>query len=284
MTTPGADRSEIEGTLREAVAASRTHANVPHEIQDLCSAFLDGLNAALGKKLYGVYLYGALAFPEGGPTGDVDFHVILQEALSEGEKSALHDLHAALARGYGPLGADLDGYYLLVEDARQPSPPQHQLLPGVTDDSWALHRAHIRAGRCIVLQGPDPKQLVPPASWPELASALQGELDYVEQHLADYPAYCVLNLCRLMYSYETRDVVVSKRASAAWARDAYPAWRASIEAAQRSYDQRATAGDEALLRSEVRPFFDFACARIGESRGKAGAGPSRQGAGDHAGP
>ena len=238
---------------------------IPNEIQDLCQALLRGLNAALGEKLYGVYLYGALAFPEGGATGDIDFHVILKETLNDREKMELKDLHATLARDFPPLGVGLDGYYILLEEARRTSPPRHQLVDGVTDDSWALHREHIRAGRCIVLQGPDPRQVYPAASWPELESALWGELDYVERHLADYPDYCVLNLCRLMYSFDTRDVVVSKRASAGWAYDAFPEWRPLIEAARKSYDRRATKRDKELLESEVKSFFDFACERIRES-------------------
>jgi hypothetical protein len=244
--------------------------DIPDEIQDLCRALLRGLDAALGEKLYGVYLYGALAFPEGGATGDVDFHVILEEALNDREKSDLNDLHATLARDYPPLGVGLDGYYILLADAQGAAPPHHQLLPGVVDNSWALHRAHIRAGRYIRLYGPDPKQVYPPASWPELVSALQGELDYVENHLDDYPAYCVLNLCRLMYSFETRDVVVSKRASAAWAGAAFPEWQPLVEAAQRSYDQQATKADGELITSEMKGFFDFACKCIGDSRAKTG--------------
>jgi predicted nucleotidyltransferase len=243
--------------------------NIPNEIQDLCQVFLRGLNMALGDKLVGVYLYGALAFPEGGPTGDIDFHVILSETLNDREKSDLNDLHATLARDFPPLGVDMDGYYILLEEARQTSPPRHQLLADVVDKSWALHREHIRAGRCIVLQGPDPRQVYPAASWPELESALQGELDYVANHLTEYPDYCVLNLCRLIYSFDTGDVVVSKRASARWAHDAYPEWRPHIEAAIKSYDRRATAEDREILASEVTSFFDFACERIRESSGKS---------------
>jgi hypothetical protein len=243
--------------------------NVPNEIQELCRVFLRGLNTALGDKLYGVYLYGALAFPEGGPTGDIDFHVILSETLNDKEKSELDDLHETLARDFPPLGVGMDGYYILLEEARQTSPPRHQLLADVVDKSWALHREHIRAGRCIVLQGPDPRQVYPAASWPELASALDGELDYVAKHLTEYPDYCVLNLCRLIYSFDTGDVVVSKRASARWAHDAFPEWRPLVGAATKSYDRQATAEDRELLKSEVNSFFDFACERIQESRRRA---------------
>jgi hypothetical protein len=245
---------------------------IPDEIQDLCQDFLHGLRLVLDAKLYAVYLYGALAFPEVGTTGDVDFHVILTHPASGREKSDLDALHATLARDYSPLGGELDGYYILLEDARQVSPPHHQLLPNVVDNSWALHRAHILAGRCIVLYGPDPDQVYPPASWPELESALQGELDYVEQHLDDYPAYCVLNLCRLMYSFRTRDVVVSKLTSAVWADAAFSEWRPLIQAARNTYDQRATLQEKELLESEVRSFFNFACERIRESRDRADNG------------
>jgi predicted nucleotidyltransferase len=241
---------------------------IPEEIEDLCQAFLRGLDTALGDKLYGVYLYGALAFPDGGSTGDIDLHVILKEKPDDAEKSALDDLHAMLARDFPPLGAELDAYYILLEDARQTLPPRHQLRPDIFDDSWALHREHIRAGRCIVLGGPDPRQVYPAALWSELEAALQGELDYVARHLADYPAYCVLNLCRLMYSFDTRDVVVSKRASAAWACDTYPEWRPCIDAALKAYDRLATTQDQEHLESLVERFFDFAGERIEESRGK----------------
>jgi hypothetical protein len=240
--------------------------NLPVEIQEVCTALLMGLNALLGEKLFGVYLYGALAFPEGGATGDIDFHVLLYAALDDTEKEALQSLHHRLAQDYPPLGAELDGYYLLLEEARQRRPPRHQLLEGVVDNSWALHRAHLWAGRCIVLHGPDPKTVYPQVTWPELESALEGELDYVARHLGDYPAYCVLNLCRLMYSYQTREVVVSKLASAQWAMEAYPVWRHHIEAAKRSYAGSATIEETQLLVAEVRDFYAFATEQIQDCR------------------
>ena len=60
-------------------------------------------------KLVGVYVYGAAAFPDSGPTGDIDFHVILAEPLTDPERDAILALHAALARDFPPLGAELDG-------------------------------------------------------------------------------------------------------------------------------------------------------------------------------
>jgi hypothetical protein len=240
--------------------------SLPAEIATLCQQLLAGLESILGDRLYGLYLYGAAAFPDGGPLGDVDFHAVLREPPSTETKSALHDLHASLAREYPSLGAELDGYYILQKDACGKAPPRHQLVSNVYDQSWALHRAHMRAGRCFVLKGPQPLDLFPVASWPELTTALEGELDYVKAHLDLYPAYCVLNLCRLIYSFETRDVVISKHASASWATEAFPQWSPLIKAAGRFYERLDTLDDQKLLESRVNSFFVFACDRIQESK------------------
>jgi len=241
------------------------------QIKDFYQAFVDGLDAVLGDKLFGVYLYGAVAFPESGPTRDIDFHVILRETLTDGESAGLYDLHASLAREYPGLGGEMDGYYILLQDARQKMPPKSQMWSCATDDAWALHRQHIRAGRCIILRGPEPKQVYPPTSWPELEEVLFGELRYVEHHLCDFPDFCILNLCRLMYSFETQDVVTSKMSAAVWAWDAFPEWRRHIEAARKSYAAKATPEDREFMMSEVGGIYRFACAHIQESRRKRSA-------------
>jgi len=238
----------------------------PSEIQPLCQALLEGLRAILGAKLYGVYLYGAAAFPDAAPTGDVDLHVILASSLSDADIAQLNGLYATLAREHPPLGAELDAYFILLDDARKTTPPPHQLHPDIVDEAWALHRAHIRAGRCIALYGPDPASVYPLATWPELEDALDKELAFVERHLDDYPDYCILNLCRLMYSFQTGQVVVSKAAAAAWAVDAFPRWRRHVELALESYARKATPQDRQFMAAEVRAFYAFACRHIQSCR------------------
>jgi hypothetical protein len=75
-------------------------------------------------------------------------------------------------------------------------------------------------------------------------------------------AYCILNLCRLIYSYETGDVVISKAAAAEWARTAPPQWARHIELALRSYAGQASPEDRAFMVSEVGGLYRFACRRI----------------------
>jgi hypothetical protein len=247
-----------------------TDMHIPQQLQGFCSAFLGGLEAVLGRKLFAAYLYGAWAFPESRAKGDIDLQVILRDPLSEEEKAGIVDLHATIARGFPALASEgPDAYYILLNEARGAMPPRHQLSEGVVDVSWALHRAHMRAGRCMVLCGPDPGELYPEPSWEELDDALQGELDYVARHLADYPAYCVLNLCRLIYSHQTRDMVVSKYTSALWARDRFPAKASCIEAAMRLYEGIATAAEASLVEAEKSSFFHFACGQIEQARGRS---------------
>jgi hypothetical protein len=237
------------------------------EITAICQAFAQGLQRILGDKLHSAYVYGAAAFPDSVPTGDIDFHVILESELTDEERSVLEKFHASLAEQFPPLGGEMDGYYLLLADARRTPPPQSEMWARAVDESWALHRAHILAGRCIVLYGPDPVEIYPPATWPEIEGALYGELDYVARHLGDYPDYCILNLCRLIYSFETRDVVVSKAQAAAWAHDVLPEWRRHVELARKSYARETTVEDRQFMLAEVGAFFEFARARI-EQAGK----------------
>lgn len=235
------------------------------KISNICKYFLNSLKDIFGRKLFGVYIYGGAAFPDSFPTGDIDFHVILRETLTERESLAIDALHKSLAQNFPPLGGEMDGYYILLEDTREKSPPKSQMWDGATDNSWALHCEHLRSGRCIVLHGPDPKQVYPPMTWPELESALQGELDYVEKHLRDYPDYCILNLCRLMYSLKTKDVVISKAEAAEWANNAFPEWRRHIELAKKSYARKTTPQDRQFMLSEVKGFLRFACEYIRKS-------------------
>lgn len=236
--------------------------SVSQEVSIIGQAFVNGLKCILGVKLHGAYIYGAAAFPDAAPTGDIDYHVILKSELTDSERSELEMLHESLAEQYPPLGGEMDGYYILLRDARRDSPPRSQMWRRATDESWALHRQHIRAGRHIALYGPEPTEIYPPASWPEIESALYGELGYVEKHLHEYPDYCILNLCRLIYSFETKDIVVSKAQASNWACGALPEWKRHIELARKSYARQATAEERQFMLAEVGALLEFALARI----------------------
>ena len=101
----------------------------------------------------------------------------------------------------------------------------------------------------------------------EIERALRGEMVYSELHLQDDPDYCIPNLCRLMYSFRTRDVVVSKFQTADWARRAFTEWACLIERAQASYAHRATAEDRRVMLAEVGSFLAFARHHVEQADG-----------------
>lgn len=238
---------------------------IPPKFQPICQAFLSGLTSALGDKLHAVYLHGAVIFPEAGTVKDIDFHVILEAPFTSEETEAINTLHAELAAQFPPVLEELDCYYILLADARQSAPPQHQLDTRYFDDMWPLHRAHWLAGRCVVLQGPKPEEILKVPTWQELATALRFELSEIEKIIDDYPAYCVLNLCRVMYSFETADVVTSKRGSALRARVLFPEWAPVISAAVWWYEDQIDESGEVLLATQTNQFRDFALNRIHNS-------------------
>ncbi len=235
---------------------------ISEPVSIIINAFARDLKQILGVKLYAAYVFGAAAFPDTIPAHDIDFHVILKSKLTSDERYQLEELHKFLAKKFPPLGGEMDGYYILLEDALHKEPPRSQMWKCATDDSWALHCEHIRAGRHIILHGPDPRKIYPKPTWSMLEVALRGEFDYVEKHLREYPDYCILNLCRLIYSFETKDVVVSKAQAAEWAYRALPKWKRHVELAMKSYNNQATPEDNQFLLTEVGLLLKFARKRI----------------------
>jgi predicted nucleotidyltransferase len=236
------------------------------QIEIINAEFKKGLLRVLGEKLHAAYVYGAAAFNDSLPTGDIDFHVILNDHLTNTEKKELEDLHKELAEKYPPLGEELDGYYILLEDAKKKTPPQSEMWQFATDNAWALHRAHIRAGRYITLHGGDPREIYPPSTWSELEAALLEEIQFVEKHLNTYPDYGILNLCRLLYSFQTKDVVISKANASKWSFAAIPEWKWLVDLARKSYEGKATTQDRDVMVREARNFYAYATSQIEQFR------------------
>ena len=236
---------------------------LPSNARKVCQAFVGGLEDIPDENLHGIYLHGASVFPDTGPIQDIDCHVVLAGPLSGRNKDATLQLQRDLAERFPPLGGELDAYFILYEDALKTRPPAHQLQPEIRDESWSLHCAHVRAKRFITLYGPPPKDIFPAPSWDEITNALEHELTFIQQNL-QYPDYCVLNMCRIMFSVQERNVVVSKFSSGKWARDRFPDWRPLIDAAAASYRDMDTRVDAELLKNQTESFIEFGKRRIHE--------------------
>ena len=96
---------------------------LPPEIQAISNSLLDGLKVALDDNLWGIYLYGAMVFPETRYIQDIDFHVILNRNLTHDEKERVKTLHQKLNIEFPQFKDELDGYYILLSDAQQISTP-----------------------------------------------------------------------------------------------------------------------------------------------------------------
>lgn len=255
--------------------ARRGLKHLPRDVRRLLRRFRDRLQGTLGENLVGIYMIGSIAFPDFVPDRvDFDFHAVVRRELRPKEIEALRDMHQLLVGEYR-YGGRLDGFYLPLAKAQDPSRPENLVGVGggsadttASDGAWALHREHVHQGAVLALEGPEPRTIFPVATWTEIADALEGERAFVEAHLHHYPFYCVLNLCRLVYTWETRDVAVSKVASAAWALKTLAGrWHPLIRSALRAYRGEDEETDLGQLREGVRPFYRYAVERMDTARG-----------------
>jgi hypothetical protein len=237
------------------VAADRPP--LPDTVVALTDSLQRGVAGVLGRGFAGLFLYGALAFPR--PEHwlvDVDFHVLVRKPLTDAQRADVRTRYATLAHA-SELGTELDGYYVLLSEAARAEPPRHQLDLTMRDEAWALHRAHVLAGRYFLVAGLDPRDLVPEPTWAELEAGLRAEMRFVDTH-PRATAFGILNGARILYSFEKQDVVVSKYEAGQWALASLPAeWHAAVHAALRSYEQAAAAGDARTLEESWAPFVAY---------------------------
>ena len=245
---------------------------LPPEVRTLAASFREGAVSALGANLWSLFLLGSVAFPDFHPwLVDIDFHAVTSRELTDEENDALEALHLRLA-GEHDLGSRLDGYYMLLAEIGA-DPPEtlvgaaHGTLKrrGVRRDrgGWTLERAHVHAGRFVLLHGRDPRDVYPPPEPPELEDALVEELGELAPALDRYPAYAALNLCRLAFSFETGNVVVSKAAAGEWAgRGGLPRrWQPTVAAALLEYRGSADAAALERVRAGVHELYRFVAAQ-----------------------
>ena len=238
--------------------------DLPFEVQQVVASWLDGLDTILGPRLHAAYMYGSWVFP-GSWVQDVDADVIVSDPFDDDDRTAVGELHDRLRTT--PPGDDMDIWYILLDEARGRALPQTQLRLGYRSRAWALHRAHIHAGACIPLRGPEPTAIVPEATWSEIDEALQSELDFVTEAQSRYPQFSVLNGCRVLWSYTSGDVVVSKQEASDWALGTLPSeWHTVIRAAQAVYGRTASDEDTATLTERAEAFDEFVRERVARLR------------------
>ena len=181
----------------------------------------DELRAILGDDLLAMWAYGGTIAAGRQPrAADLDTYVIVNRRPDEATAQRIEAAHDAIAQ---EQGVAWDVWYVLADDARRPDAPRHAYRERRRDTSWAINRAHWLAGRYVHLFGREPAEIVPAPTRPELDVDLRRELEHIERHIVEgdtnlYEAtYAILNGSRILHSFQTGDVAISKREAGAWA-------------------------------------------------------------------
>ncbi|MGA2490848.1 MAG: aminoglycoside adenylyltransferase domain-containing protein [Anaerolineales bacterium] len=215
-------------------------------VNAVLDVLLPEVQAILGTQFIGLYLYGSLAYGGFDQDSDVDFVVVTRTELPESLFSRLQAMHSRIAMLNSWCATQLEGSYVPL-NALQKYDPMHvlylhidrgldeQLQRMKIEDArlshawwggWVFLRAVLWENG-IKLAGPDPKSFIVPVSQNELKQAALATLQGWGEPLLEEPAellnpgyqsYCVLTLCRILYTLEF-GAITSKQAAACWAQE-----------------------------------------------------------------
>ena len=206
----------------------------------------ESVQTILGPHLVGVYLQGSFAVGDFDPHSDVDYIIVIQQALSEAQVAALQSMHARIYDLDCAWAQHLEGSYFPKETLRLPPQPGETL--------WYLDngaRQLVRSTHCntlvvrwqlrqhgIALYGPPPTELVPPIPDADLRREILavihdwgGEILVNPEHYNNrfYQGFIVLSFCRMLHSLHT-GTIHSKPRSAEWAKASLdPVWHDLID-------------------------------------------------------
>jgi hypothetical protein len=211
--------------------------------------FLAEVQAALGERFTGLYLYGSLA--DGGDfnplRSDIDFVIVTEGELPAETVRALEILHKRLWATGEKWYLKLEGSYITraalrvynPEDGPFPCVNEAQFYLAHHESDWILQRAILRDGG-VAVAGPHIRPMIDPVSPEAIRAAVQGYLDEWWRPMLGnperlrervYQAYAVVSMCRARYTLQYGRVA-SKTESARWAQqDLGERWAGLIERA-----------------------------------------------------
>jgi hypothetical protein len=225
------------------------HARDPDGLHDVLARLAAGARERLGADYVGAYLQGSLATGDFDDASDVDFLIVVERDPPADVVARLVELHCALYAHPSHWGRHLEGSYVPRAALAELPPPRQELLyldHGSTTFERSDHDHYLAVlwtlrERGVVLDGPDPKRLVPPVPPDALRAEVRATMeawaarifgDPAEMTTRWYQAFAVLSYSRMAETLRTGEVH-SKRHGAAWARMAMDSrWHGLVDDAE----------------------------------------------------
>jgi hypothetical protein len=196
---------------------------------------LAGVQATLGARLLGLYLYGSLALGDfDSQSSDVDFLAVTDGDLAPEMLAGLVALHARIFARDSPWAKELEGSYvpsLALRRFKRADALHPHIDRGESELSVRQHEVdsvfqrYVLREHGITLVGPPPSLWMDPITPDDLRRATVELVRIWWAPMADNPArlyfpgyqvYAVLTMCRMLYTLAYGDVV-SNPAAARWA-------------------------------------------------------------------
>jgi hypothetical protein len=217
----------------------------PPIVTPLLDALREGIQAVLGQKLVGLYVYGSLVWGDFDPAAsDVDLLAALTADLTDPEFEAIRAFHADFVARFPAWDDRIEVQYCSVaglQHFREVSSPMCVISPGdpfhrlTAGPDWLMNWYFVRTYG-LTLYGPPPETVIAPISKAEFVNRARLDAPFWRGHIVNtrdsrqYQAYAVLTLCRCYYTV-THGEQVSKRRAAIWAAEQLPDWADLIQAA-----------------------------------------------------
>ncbi len=241
-------------------------------VNALLDQLLPQMQAILGSRLVGVYLYGSLVTGDFDETvSDIDLLAAIATDLTDDEYAALDQVHESVASTF-PLYRDRIEIQYYSRDGlktfRSQASPIAVISPGepfnrkTAGYEWLVNWYMVRTVG-VTLLGPSPAAIIDSIAQDEF-------LDNIRAHMRNWrdwqdgidtrpsQAYAILTMCRGLYTLQ-HGQQVSKLAAARWAQTTYPQWSGLI---QNALDWRLAwrdpVADPAATLPETRRFIHFA--------------------------
>jgi predicted nucleotidyltransferase len=223
----------------------------PHpDVNQILNRLFTNVKDVLRDQVIGMYLFGSLANGDFDQHSDIDVLIVTDGDISSNTFSALHEMHIKLSEIDSPWAVQQEVSYI-PQHALRRFDPRNNNHPHLDRDKgerlhmmahasdWVIQRYLLRENG-IVISGPDARTLIDPVEPHELRPAVVEVLPlWVKPILDDpskiksrgYQSYCVLSLCRMLYTIQNK-AVLSKRAAAEWGLETLDArWKPLIERA-----------------------------------------------------